>query len=123
MRWFFGLRKYKKEDSYIPWVTIVIPAYNEESTIGSTIDGILSQDYPLKKIIVVDDCSTDNTNAIATSKGVTVLKTLKNTGKKASAQRYGFEHVDTPIAIVVDADTILGPGSICSTWPTDTRTS
>ena len=112
MRWFFGFRKYEHKDDFLPWVTVVIPAYNEEETIGETIDSILSQDYPLKKIIVVDDCSTDNTNTIATSKGVTVLKTLKNTGKKASAQRYGFEHSDTPIVIVVDADTIIVQGSI-----------
>jgi cellulose synthase/poly-beta-1,6-N-acetylglucosamine synthase-like glycosyltransferase len=102
-----GLPKKQSGETFLPWITVVIPAYNEEKTIGDTIDSINAQDYPLKKIIVVDDCSTDSTSAIAMSKGVMVLKTPKNTGKKASAQRYGFDHVDTPIAIVVDADTIL----------------
>jgi biofilm PGA synthesis N-glycosyltransferase PgaC len=107
-----GIPKKQQENTFLPWVTIVIPAYNEESVIGSTIDSIQQQKYPLKKIIVVDDCSTDSTNEIARSKGVIVLKTPKNTGKKASAQKYGFEHVDTPIAIVVDADTLLAPDAI-----------
>lgn len=42
-------------------ISIVIPCYNEEKSIEETLKTLLKSDYPrLKKIIVVDDCSTDN---------------------------------------------------------------
>lgn len=42
-------------------VSIVIPSYNSEKTIKRTINSILNQTYPNFNIIIVDDCSTDNT--------------------------------------------------------------
>jgi len=42
-------------------VSIVVPCYNEEKSILDTVKSILASDYKgLKKVIVVDDCSTDN---------------------------------------------------------------
>ena len=49
----------KPEKNYS--ISIVIPCYNEGSTIKSTLKALLNQDYQnLKKIIVVEDCSTDD---------------------------------------------------------------
>ena len=42
-------------------ISVIIPAYNVEDTIGKCLDSVLMQDYPLKDIIVVEDCSTDGT--------------------------------------------------------------
>ena len=42
-------------------ISVIIPAYNVEDTIGKCLDSVLMQDYPLKEIIVVEDCSTDGT--------------------------------------------------------------
>lgn len=44
-----------------PKVTIVIPSYNNEKHIVQAIESALAQDYPLKEIIVLDDCSKDST--------------------------------------------------------------
>lgn len=44
-----------------PWVTICVPAYNAEKTLGATLDSLLKQDYPAFDILVSDNQSTDRT--------------------------------------------------------------
>ncbi len=51
-------------ESYKPFVTIMIPAHNEEYVIANTVENILQIDYPHFEIIVIDDRSTDNTDAV-----------------------------------------------------------
>lgn len=98
-------------------VTVVIPAYNEAACIGDTIRALQASTYPVK-IIVVDDCSSDNTGDIARSfEGVTVLRPEKNNGTKSRALNYALPYVNTPIFICVDADTIVEPGSIVHMLP------
>jgi cellulose synthase/poly-beta-1,6-N-acetylglucosamine synthase-like glycosyltransferase len=50
-------------DTCIPRVSVLVPAYNEAATIGKVIAKVLELGV-VKEIIVVDDCSTDNTPAI-----------------------------------------------------------
>ena len=61
-------------------LTIVIPSYNAEKVIGEAITSALKQQYPLKEVIVVDDCSTDNTVNVAIGLGVKVIVNTKNLG-------------------------------------------
>ncbi|AFK23044.1 glycosyltransferase family 2 protein [Pyrococcus sp. ST04] len=58
---------------------IVMPAYNEEKTIGQVLDSLLTV-FPKENIIVVNDGSKDNTEKIAREKGVHVLTHLINRG-------------------------------------------
>ena len=53
-------------DDALPSVTVVVPARDEEATIGPCVDSILAQDYPREKleVIVVDDDSADRTAAV-----------------------------------------------------------
>lgn len=44
-----------------PLVSIIMPAYNCESFIQDALDSVIAQTYPVWEVIVVDDCSTDNT--------------------------------------------------------------
>jgi len=62
-------------------ITIAIPAYNNEEHIAQAIESALAQEYPMKEILVCDDCSTDKTVEIANSyPGVKVIKNSFNMG-------------------------------------------
>jgi cellulose synthase/poly-beta-1,6-N-acetylglucosamine synthase-like glycosyltransferase len=47
--------KKEKNINLLPEVTIIVPAFNEETGISRTLDSILEADYPHKEVIVVDD--------------------------------------------------------------------
>ena len=51
----------------IPAVSIVIPMYNSEKYIGECLDSILAQTFNDYEVIVVDDCSTDNSRSVVQS--------------------------------------------------------
>jgi len=98
--------KPKKEYS----ISIVIPCYNGADGIERTIKKIFESDYPgLKKIIVVDDQSTDNSYEIIKGcekkyPNVLALQTPKNTGNAAGAKNYGAKFVETELIGFSDDD-------------------
>ncbi len=93
-------------------LSMVIPCYNEEKTIVKTVESLLNSDYaPLKKIFVVDDCSTDNSYELI--KGlekkytrVVALQTPHNTGRASGSKNYGAKFVKTELIGFTDADSI-----------------
>jgi len=99
-------------------LSIVIPCFNEEKSIGATIQAHLDSEYKgLKKIIVSDDCSTDNSPAIIKKfakkyKQVMYVKTPKNTGNAAGAKNYGSKFVHTILIGYSDADSIPNKSAI-----------
>ncbi len=92
-------------------LTVLIPAFNEAKSIADTIRSVQAQTLQPDDIIVIDDCSTDDTGAIARSLGVTVLRTPKNCGCKANALNYGLRFVDGEFTLAIDADTTFDPQS------------
>lgn len=54
----------EKDESYKPFVSVMIPAHNEEAVISSTIARVFEMDYPNYEVIVIDDRSTDNTASV-----------------------------------------------------------
>ena len=84
-------------------VSVIIPAYNEEKTIGQVIESLRS--HPLvEEILVVNDGSTDKTAAIATAAGATVVYSLPVNQGKAAAMHYGVDHAKNDLILFVDAD-------------------
>ncbi len=92
-------------------LSIIIPSYNEESTILDLIDIVKRQDIGkiIKEIIVVDDGSKDNTyNLLKTIDGIKLVKHDKNFGK-GRAIRTGLEKSTGDIILIQDADLELSP--------------
>lgn len=109
-----GIKKYPPvPTNYKPYVTVLVPAYNEEAVIRDTLESLAQQTYKnIREIIVIDDCSSDRTSEIAKELGATVVKTPQNTGTKSRAQNYAIPFVKTPVFVTIDADTTLDPRAI-----------
>jgi len=91
-------------------LSIVVPCFNESKNIGKTIEAILASNYlGLKQLIVVDDCSEDNSYEIIKKYSkkyakVMAVQTPKNTGNAAGAKNYGAKFVKTELIGFSDAD-------------------
>ncbi len=53
-------------------LAVIIPAYNEAGSVADTVRSVLGQTTPPARVIVVDDCSTDDTGALARAAGAGV---------------------------------------------------
>ena len=72
-----------------PLVSIIIPAYQSEATLGRTLESVRQQDYPQIEIIVMDDGSTDATGRIAVqaAAGDARIYTFRQTNQGPAAAR------------------------------------
>ncbi|MBV8812402.1 MAG: glycosyltransferase family 2 protein [Acidobacteriaceae bacterium] len=96
-------------------LSIVVPAYNEEATISSILQRLLTVPN-LLEIVIVDDGSTDRTFELATHLAsqhseIRVLKQPQNAGKTA-ALKAGFAATRGAIVLVQDADLEYDPSEI-----------
>ncbi|WAW15626.1 glycosyltransferase family 2 protein [Peptostreptococcus equinus] len=95
------------------FTSVIIPAYNEESRIKSTLDGIKDIEK-IDEIIVVDDGSSDNTKKVLESYNCEKLKFhIQNLNKgKGRALEIGLKMLDSRAEIVVFLDGDLGSTSV-----------
>ena len=92
-------------------VTIIVPCYNEASTIRGTINSLLDLDYPKDKLhlIIIDDGSKDNTwEVIKEFEKIPNVKVLhKENGGKYTALNLGLEYTETPFVGCLDSDSFV----------------
>jgi glycosyltransferase involved in cell wall biosynthesis len=75
-------------DGPTPAVSVIIPAYNRADSIRHAIDSVLAQSMDDFELIVVDDCSTDDTVAVVNAMGDPRIRVLRHdTNRRAAAAR------------------------------------
>lgn len=119
---FLEKRKYivhnpaKLDLDYYPTVTIAVPCYNEEKTIGKTVESLLFLDYPKDKIklFLIDDGSKDNTWNIIKEfdNGANILAFKKINGGKHTALNLALEKSDADFFGCLDSDSMVHPQAL-----------
>ena len=100
-------------------LSVIVPVFNEVTTVRAVVDRLLSIDLPVaREILLVDDGSTDGTQAVLHGAereglGVTVLLADRN-GGKGSAIRRGLARVRGSIVAIQDADLELDPQQLAA---------
>jgi cellulose synthase/poly-beta-1,6-N-acetylglucosamine synthase-like glycosyltransferase len=116
------LRPQEVKKSFIePTVTVLITAYNEERDIGAKLENTLQIAYPKEKfeILVVSDCSTDETDEIVkrfAGSGVKLHRQIERLGK-TMAQNAAVELANGEIILFSDATTMYEPDVLKEMMP------
>ena len=104
-----------RKQAYLPPVSFIISAYNEEAAIGAKLENTLALDYPADRleVIVVSDGSTDRTEEIVRSFGARVkLVSLSGRNGKTMAQNRAVEQATGEILVFSDATTVYEPAAL-----------
>lgn len=105
-------------DTMHPTISLVIPSYNRAGLIAETLDSALAQVPPFLEIIVVDDGSTDHTEAVlAPYTGRVTLIKVPNGGVQRARNR-GVAEARGMFVALCDSDDLLAPGyvGIMQSW-------
>lgn len=101
----------KRENTFYPSVSIIVPCYNEEKTVEKTLHSILALDYPKEKleVVVVNDGSTDNTaQVLETFLSIPEMRIFhKENGGKYTALNFGLEKTSGELVGCLDADSFV----------------
>jgi len=100
---------------YKPSVTVLIPAFNEESVIVDTVTAALASTYAPLEMLVIDDGSSDRTSELVISRfaGDPRVRLLSQTNRgKPAALNNGLAAATGEIVVSIDADTIVEPNAI-----------
>jgi biofilm PGA synthesis N-glycosyltransferase PgaC len=102
-------------DKELPMLSVVMPVYNEGEALRLGLDAVLKSDYPKEKleVIVVDDCSKDNSHAIAKEYekyGFRIIHKEKNTGASDS-KNVGINAAAGELVATLDSDSVVDSGT------------
>ena len=93
----------------MPLITVFTPAYNRAYTLGRTYESLCRQTSKDFKWIIVDDGSTDNTEAMVkpwldADNGFVIEYYKKENGGMHTAHNEAYKHIDTELAVCIDSD-------------------
>lgn len=105
-----------KSSSFLPTVTYIIPAHNEERVMRRKLENTLDLDYPreLMNILVVSDASTDHTDHIVgefEDHGVELLR-LNQRGGKSKALNVAIPQATGEIVVLCDANVMFDTNAV-----------
>jgi poly-beta-1,6 N-acetyl-D-glucosamine synthase len=112
---------FKKESNFVPFVSIIIPVYNEGKIIKKVIESLLKHDYSNFEIIIVNDGSTDDTKEIAEQmvgyqegiyNKIKVSLINKANSGKANSLNAGINFSKAEFILCMDGDSQLSPETI-----------
>ncbi|MTI94870.1 MAG: glycosyltransferase family 2 protein [Firmicutes bacterium] len=83
-------------------ISVIVPAYNESEKITVTVSALKST-LPAAQVIVVDDCSTDDTATKVQGKGVALIRHRRNWGKTAAVCS-GLARATGDVILLIDGD-------------------
>ena len=92
-----------------PSISVVVPAFNAERTIGRLLDALASDEERPHEVIVVDDGSTDATAERAEERGARVIR-AGGTGYAGGARNRGWDAATGDVVVFLDSDAIPHPG-------------
>lgn len=96
-------------------VTIIMAAYNAAHCIGQAIESVIRQTYPNWELLVINDGSTDQTEAVLRAFRDPRIRTFKQVNRGVSAARnLGLSHFTGEFFCFLDSDDLLPPDSIKS---------
>jgi poly-beta-1,6 N-acetyl-D-glucosamine synthase len=103
-------QKITENENFRPFVSVIIPCYNEEATVINCLKSVLAESHKNIEIIVVNDGSTDKTSSVVkkfslNQPGVTLYD--KQNGGKAQALNFGIAKAKGEIIVCIDADSVL----------------
>lgn len=95
----------------MPQVSIIVPVYNAFTTLSKTVNSILKQTYKDWELLLIDDCSTDDSKILCeefalTNNRIRVIGQAKNTGP-AAVRNVGLENAQGEFLVFVDSDDII----------------
>jgi cellulose synthase/poly-beta-1,6-N-acetylglucosamine synthase-like glycosyltransferase len=105
-------RRIRSDDAFLPTVTVVIAAHNEESVIERRLENLRELDYPQDKIevVVTSDASTDRTEGLVERAGVRVIRNAR--GGKVAAQDNAVRSTSGEILAFSDANCTWAPDAL-----------
>jgi cellulose synthase/poly-beta-1,6-N-acetylglucosamine synthase-like glycosyltransferase len=117
---YFYITRYtvQNKEGYFPFVSIIVPVYNEGKVLRASIESLLDIDYSNYEIIIVNDGSTDDTAAVGETlvgyqKGrsgmVKVSLLNKPNGGKSKALNAGIQYSEAQFVLCMDGDSQLTP--------------
>lgn len=97
-----------------PLVSIIIPCYRQGHYLGAAIESALGQSYPSIQVVVVNDGSDDDTEAVAARYAGRITYVFKPNGGLSSARNAGILAAEGDYLHFLDADDLLHPEAIAS---------
>ena len=103
------------EEKDWPFVSVVLPVFNEELVVTKTLDALRASDYPRMEVVAINDGSTDGTLAVLSDYARTwpQLRVIDQpNGGKSAASNNGIAQSRGEVVVTLDGDTLFEPQTI-----------